>query len=73
MGQVIDLTTRKLLATTPQAPSVATQQGTVYECSRCQAKEQLFKLLADGHVVCADCDARMSNLTTTFTGDQHVA
>jgi uncharacterized protein (DUF983 family) len=65
MGQVIELATKKSFAPPREAPQ-ATQTGLVYECSHCHAKDQLFKLFADGTVRCGDCDARMNNLMTAY-------
>lgn len=36
---------------------------TVYECSRCNDPDQLFKLWVDGRVTCGSCEVRI-NITT---------
>lgn len=67
-GTVIDIRTK---LPQKQAQSTADQIGTVYECARCGARDQLFKLFTDGHVSCGDCGARMNNLQVNYTGDKN--
>jgi len=63
MGQVIDF--RPVLA--PRAPSSQAR----YRCARCGA--DLWNILADGRVRCADCEQECSLRTTAGspTGSRH--
>lgn len=60
MALVIEAAERFALGKKPPLPDSVM---TVYECSRCHAPHQLFKLWVDGRVTCGDCEVRIA-LTT---------
>lgn len=75
MGSVVDINTRKEIsnAVEPEPAPHARQSGRVFDCSRCHAKDQLFKIFATGEINCGDCGARMNNLQVTLKGTKDAA
>lgn len=58
---VIDIRTRKT-ASMPEVKAVVPIENNVYQCTRCNAKDQLFKLFIGGRVQCGDCSVTIDNL-----------
>jgi hypothetical protein len=74
VGTVVDISTRLPVDTQTVEPAPhARQYGYVFDCGRCNAPDQCFKLFATGEIKCADCGARMNNLQVTLKDPKHAA
>lgn len=64
LATVTDIRTRRTTST-PEVKAAVPIENNVYQCTRCNAKDQLFKLFIGGKVQCGDCNVTISNITVS--------